>query len=271
MLWTEIPSQNLREGRSAFWNVEQWRSQSASFADMALFDGVSATLTSADRAEQISVVRHSPNLFAMLGVQPLHGRIFSAEEAEQRQRLALISHRFWQTRFGGSQDAIGATIEIDGVPSQIIGILPAGLQFLQSNADVWEPHTMFRDWEALRRARGSGFWSVVGRLRPNVTFEQAQAEMSAIARRLDEQLPLSDRNRGISVVPLSFQLTDNLFEQFHRLEAALAFVTFDVQFHAAVRADRDVKFALPHVQWSQWRTFKRMAWLASVSSSTTTN
>jgi predicted permease len=207
MLWTEIPSQNLREGRSAFWNVEQWRSQSASFADMALFDGVSATLTSADRAEQISVVRHSPNLFAMLGVQPLHGRIFSAEEAEQRQRLALISHRFWQTRFGGSQDAIGATIEIDGVSSQIIGILPAGFQFLQSNADVWEPHTMFRDWEALRRARGSGFWSVVGRLRPNVTFEQAQAEMSAIARRLDEQLPLSDRNRGISVVPLSFQLT----------------------------------------------------------------
>src|SRR5882762_9544573 len=187
MLWSEVPSQNLREGRSAYWNVEQWRSQSKSFADMALFDGVSATLTSPDRAEQISVVRHSPNLLPLLGVQPLHGRIFSAEEAEKRQRLAVISHRFWQTRFGGSQDAIGATIEIDGVPSQIIGIFPAG--FLpQLNADVWEPHTMFRDWEALRRARGSGFWSVVGRLRPNVTLEQAQTEMNTIARRLDDQL-----------------------------------------------------------------------------------
>ena len=62
---------------------------------------------------------------------------------------------------------------------------------------------MFPDWEARRGARGAGSWFVVGRLRPNVTFEQAQAEMSAIARRLDEQLPAAERNRGISVVPLS--------------------------------------------------------------------
>ena len=192
MLWSEIPSQNLREGRSAYWNVEQWRSQSKSFADMAVFDGVSVTLTERDGAEQISVARISPNLFPLLGVQPLHGRIFSAEEAEQRQRLALISHRFWQTRFGGSLDAIGASIELDGLPSQIIGILPAGFEFARLDADVWEPHTMFPDWEARRGARGAGSWSVVGRLRPNVTFEQAQAEMSAIARRLDEQLPAAD-------------------------------------------------------------------------------
>src|SRR6266542_528380 len=81
MLWSEIPSQNLREGRTAFWNVEQWRSQSESFADMAFFDGVSVTLTSADRAEQISVARISPNVDPWLGVQPVHGRIFSAGEA----------------------------------------------------------------------------------------------------------------------------------------------------------------------------------------------
>jgi hypothetical protein len=59
MLWAEIPTQSIREGRSAYWNVQQWRSQSETFADMAVFDGVSATLTSADRTEQISVVRHS--------------------------------------------------------------------------------------------------------------------------------------------------------------------------------------------------------------------
>lgn len=207
ILWTEIRSQNLREGRSAYWNVEQWRGQSKSFADMAVFDPASVTLTSADKAEQISVVRITPNLFPLLGVQPVQGRIFSAEEAEQRQRLALISHRFWQTRFGGAQDAIGATVELDGVPSQVVGILPAAFQFPELNADVWEPHTMLPDWEAGRAARGGGSWFVVGRLQPNVTFEQAQAEMSAIARRLDEQLPASERNRGISVVPLSRQLT----------------------------------------------------------------
>ena len=105
MLWSQDPGKNLPEGRTAYWDVEQWRSQSASFADMAFFDGVSATLTTPDRAEKISVVRTSPNLFQVLGVQPLHGRMFTDEEAEQRQRLALISHRFWQTRFGGSFDA----------------------------------------------------------------------------------------------------------------------------------------------------------------------
>src|SRR3989442_1432902 len=109
MLWTEIPSQNLREGRSAYWNVEQWRRQSKSFADMAFFDPASVTLTTAIEAQQISVARISPNFFPLLGVQPLHGRSFSAEEAEQRRRLALISHRFWQTRFGGSPDAIVAS------------------------------------------------------------------------------------------------------------------------------------------------------------------
>jgi predicted permease len=205
MLWSEVPSQNLREGRTAYWSVEQWRSQSKTFADMAVSDPASVTLTSPEETVQISVARISPNLFSLLGVQPLHGRTFSAEEAEQRQRLALISHRFWQTRFGGALDAIGATIELDGRPSRIIGILPADFQFADS--EVWEPHTMSPDWETQRAARGAGSWFVIGRLRPNVTFEQAQAEMSAIASRLDEQAPVSDRNRGISVVPLSRQLT----------------------------------------------------------------
>ena len=66
---------------------------------------------------------------------------------------------------------------------------------------------MYADWEAVRRGRGWGFWSVIGRLKPNVTLEQAQAEMGAIARRLDEQLPPAARNRGISVVPLSLHVT----------------------------------------------------------------
>lgn len=207
MLWTERPSQNLREGRSAYWNVELWRRQSQSFADLAVLDPVSVTLTSADEAERITVARVSPNFFSLIGIQPVHGRIFSAEEADERQRLVLISHRFWQTRFGGSHDAIGASIELDGRPSLIIGILPAGFQSAGLfDQDVWEPHTMFPDWDTRRGVRGADSWFVVGRLRPNVTFDQAQAEMNAIARGLDEQLPAADRGRGISIVPLSFHV-----------------------------------------------------------------
>ncbi len=197
MLWTEDPTQNLREGRSALWDVEQWRSQSQSFADMATFDTVSTVLTGADGVEQIVGASISPNLLPLLGVRPVLGRSFSTEEAEQRQRLVLISHRFWQARFGGSHDALGATLVLNGFPSQIIGILPADFQIARFEADVWEPHT------TRRSVRGGQTWFVIGRLRPGVTFDQAQAEMSAVARRLNDQLPATERNQGINVVPLS--------------------------------------------------------------------
>ena len=197
MLWTEDPTQNLREGRSALWDVEQWRRQSQSFADMATFDTVCTVLTGADGVEQIVGVSISPNLLPLLGVQPSLGRSFSTEEAEQRQRLVLISHRFWQARFGGSPDALGATLVLNGVPSQIIGILPADFQVASVDADVWEPHPTHHS------VRGGQTWFVVARLRPGVTFDQAQAEMSAVARRVNDQLPAAERNQGISVVPLS--------------------------------------------------------------------
>ena len=81
LLWTEIPTQNVREGRTAYWNIEQWRSQNSTFADIAFFDGVSAPLTTADRAEKISALRTSPNLFALLGVQPLHGEPWNGNQS----------------------------------------------------------------------------------------------------------------------------------------------------------------------------------------------
>jgi predicted permease len=208
MLWVGTPGQNRQnfQGRPAYLTVEEWRRQNKSFADIAVLDGVSVTLTDTDGAGKITVARISPNFFPLLGVQALQGRSFSDEEAEERRRLALISHRFWQTRFGGSPDAIGASILLDGLPSQIIGILPAGFEIRSFDADVWEPHTLFADWEARRGTRNAGSWIVVGRLRPNVTVDQAQAEMSAIARVLDEALPAADRNRGVSVVPLSLHV-----------------------------------------------------------------
>ena len=206
MLWTEDPTQNLREGRSALGDVEQWRTQSRTFADMATFDAMSMTLSGAEGAEQIVAGSISPNLLSLIGVQPALGRSFSTEEAEQRQRLVLISHHFWQARFGGSNDAVGATIVLNGAPSRIIGILPAGFQIARLDADVWEPHTTSVDRRNSQSGRTGDTWFVVGRLRPTVTFEQAQAEMSAIARRLNDQLPLAERNRGISVVPLSLYL-----------------------------------------------------------------
>ena len=222
VLFSEVPTQGLREGRTAYGDVEQWRRQTQTFADMAVEDPVRLTLTTASGSEQVRVSRVSSNYFSVLGVEPAYGRTFSAEEADQRQRLAVISHDFWQARFGGARDAIGRSIVIDGQPSRIIGVLPAELQF--DDTEVWEPHTLFADWETLRVARGGGAWFVIARLRPNVTFDQAQAEMSTIARRLNEQSGAAVQ-RGISVVPLTLYVTGSATRvALWMLTAAVSFV-----------------------------------------------
>jgi len=197
MLWSEDPTQNRREGRSALWDVEQWRGHSQSFADMATYDSVSTVLSGADETEQIVGASMSPNLLLLLGVSPVLGRSVSSEEAERGPRLVMISHRFWQARFGGSSQVLGTILVVNGLPSQIVGVLPADFQIASVDADVWQFHS------PRRSVRGGQTWFVIGRLRPGIALERAQAEMSALGRRLDDRLPAAQRNQGISVVPLS--------------------------------------------------------------------
>jgi putative ABC transport system permease protein len=200
MLWTEDPTQNIREGRSSLSDVERWRSGTQSFADMATFDSVGMTLMGAEGAERIAGASISPNLLSLLGVRPGLGRSFTLAEGEQDDRVVLISDRFWRARFGGSHDALGAILVLNGVPCRIIGVLPPDVRVARLDADVWAPHG------TRQITPDSQTWFVIGRLRSGVTFDQAQAEMTTIARRLSDQLPAVDKSRGISVVPLSLYM-----------------------------------------------------------------
>ncbi len=113
-------------------------------------------LNSAAGVERLTVIRVSPNLFPMLGIAPVLGRTFTAEEAERRQRLVLISYRFWQMRFGGSSAALGASIELDGIPAQIVGVLAPGTPFPGRESDLWEPHTLAQVLKENTAVRGDG-------------------------------------------------------------------------------------------------------------------
>lgn len=200
ILWNEDLTRNFRQGRSALWDVEQYRNQTRSFAELATFDSVATMLTTSEGVEQISGASISPNLLSLLGVQPTLGRSFSAEEASTNEPLVLISHAFWQDRFGGSRDALGATLVANGRSARIIGVLPADFRLGTLAADVWESHN------PRQSVRGREAWHVIGRLQPNANIEQAQTEMNAIARGLNELLPVKERNRTISVVPWALQL-----------------------------------------------------------------
>jgi putative ABC transport system permease protein len=204
MLWRDVRSQQVREGRSAYRDVEDWRRQSHSFTSLAVFDPASATLVRAGESERIGVLRVSTDIFALLGAQPIAGRVFTSAEADDRQPVALVSERFWRARFGGSRDAIGTSIDLDGRPTRIVGVLPSSVQIAPFDADVWEPHTQFADWASRRLARGAGSWFVLGRLRAGVTPDRAQDEMTSIARRLDAETSPAGAavDEGIGVVPL---------------------------------------------------------------------
>lgn len=206
MVWREQPTQNLRHGRSTFQTAEIWR-RAESLSDLAILDPVSAAIAVAGNTEQASLARISANLFPLLGVRAAHGRVFSEDDARGRQRVAVISHALWQRRFGGVEGVVGASIDVDGRTSTVVGVLPPDLAVPLAGADVWEPATLFPDWDARMAAVGPGSWFVIARLTPGTTLERAQAELAAIAT-TNEQIPTSDRRQGVSVTRLALEAVD---------------------------------------------------------------
>src|SRR5262245_34178749 len=170
-LWSAAPKQNISERASAYANFSEWRSQNTSFEDLAVSDPTVVTLTGAAEPEGVMSVRASANYFPLLGVAPMLGRAFTAEEERQKARVVVLSHGLWRRRFGAARDILGRTLEIDGVSSQVIGVMPES--FLPDGENrIWEPHTLFPDWEAQKAQRGTGSWQVVGRLKAGVSLEQ---------------------------------------------------------------------------------------------------
>ena len=206
-LWSESNTQNIKEKPTAYGNISEWREQNNSFEDLAFFDPTSVTLTGTDEPEQVMSVHASASLFSLLGVAPALGRTFTDDEEQQKVRIAVLSHSLWQRRFGASPGVLGQTLEIDGVTSEVIGVMPEHFQFPENNSDIWLPHTLIPNWETQKAQRGAGAWRVIGRLKEQVSSEQAQAEMSTIAQGLEQAFPDLNKGLGISVVPFQLQLT----------------------------------------------------------------
>ena len=136
----------------------------------------------------------------MLGVQPLRGRLFQAEEHENgKANVVVLSHGAWQQRFGGDEVIIGTTITLEGQPFLIAGVLPPAFHAdLMSRSpapgeradlyELWIPQVVQPQERELRNSR---FWSVVGRLAPGATLDQAQAELTAISSQMAIEYPRS--------------------------------------------------------------------------------
>jgi putative ABC transport system permease protein len=200
-----------------------FRDRSTSFTELAAFIGLprDVTVTGVDEPERVARLVVSRELFPALGVAPLMGRRFSAaDEAAEAPRVAILSHGYWQRRLGSAPDAIGRVMAIDGVPTEVVGVLPAGFRF-SYDVDIWLP---MRTDDPFIAERGKTNWSVVGRLAPGVTMAEAQSEVDVIAARLAAQYPDSNRGVGLVLTHLQAAWSENYRESLFMLQAAVVLV-----------------------------------------------
>jgi len=181
-------------------NYVDWRAQNRVFTDMAATRFTTASLTGDGQPEQLSGKQVTPNFFDVLGVQPAVGRPFTAEEDKARSPVVVLSYGVWRRRFGGDETLIGREILLNGVQTKVVGVMPKVFFFSdRKNSDYWMP-TGFTPEQWARRQ--SHFLTVVARLKPGVTKQQAQKDMERVAGDLQKQYPDSNAKVGAVVVPI---------------------------------------------------------------------
>ena len=219
------PPQEAFPGRTEFSispaNYLDWRDQNHVFEHIAAYGGTTFTFTGGDRPEAVNGAMVAPDLFAVLRAKPLLGRSFTPEEdAPGQGKVVVLGHRFWQTRFGSDPGVVGRQIRLGGESHTVVGVMPASFRFPQW-AELWTPLA----WsEQERQVRGIHDYNAIARLAPGVTVAQAQAEMSAISRRLEEQYPADDKGWGALIRPLRDELVGDVKPALLVLLAAVSLV-----------------------------------------------
>jgi putative ABC transport system permease protein len=187
LIWeTDLKDGIKREGPSAP-NFLDWKEQSQSFEDMALLEVGTGTLTGEGEPEQVVGLRVTTNFLSMLGARTVLGRGFTAAEGAGKARypVAVLTNGFWKRRFGSDPRVIGRTFTMNSEPYTVIGVLaPDFYQLLPSDLYVPWPLAQLR-----AKNRADHDFGVIARLKPDVSLPRAQAELSAIARRIDAQTP----------------------------------------------------------------------------------
>jgi putative ABC transport system permease protein len=182
-------------------NLEDWRADNTVFEAIGGWWRSSFNLTGDGEPVVTSGIRIEPQVFEALQVQPLLGRYFtSSDSVEGSDRVVVLSHGLWERRFGSDSGILGETIGLNSQRFTVIGVMPPEFEFPpRSRSELWTP--LIPPSEQLKM-RGNHWMQVTARLKPGVTLEQAQANMDAIAQRLEQDYPGSQEGRGVLVQPV---------------------------------------------------------------------
>ena len=198
-VWDKMPSRGVTRNEVSVANYLDWQSQSQSFDQFALHRWWSANLTGIDPPERIQGFLVTANFFDALGMNPIMGRNFSAEENQPgKDAVAIITHSLWQRRFGGDPNIIGKTITVNSIVRTVIGVMPERFNY-PKGSEVYAPLAMTPE---LMRSRDSHSYYIVGRLKQGVSIESAQAELDGISARLEQQYPDTNKGWSAAVYPI---------------------------------------------------------------------
>jgi putative ABC transport system permease protein len=198
MVWCNNRRQGIPDDITSYPNFVDWRDRNKTFQGMAGMTSGRTNLTGVGEPEEISAATVSINFFQLMGVNPVLGRSFTAEEEiPGRNRIVVISHSLWQRRFGGDAGILDKTILLSDNPHVVVGIMPPGFQFPEKT-EIWR---LLAPDDRMRAARGAFWLPVVGRMKPGVTRAQAQADLDVIANQIEQQYP-DQAGYGVNIVPV---------------------------------------------------------------------
>jgi putative ABC transport system permease protein len=190
----EKPPGGGRNGISTL-NYLDWEKENTVFEHMTAQLWGTATLTGQENPEQVYSEKVSLHFFDVFKDAPALGRVFAeGEDQVGRDHVAVISHKFWMSRFGGDPGAVGRTISLDGEPYTVIGVMPARI-FDRTETKIWRP-LAFGPENMTRDFHWFGAWAL---LKPGVTLEQARAQMDALAARIAHDYPKSNKGWGVGI------------------------------------------------------------------------
>jgi len=219
-LWERRPQQEFSQREFSYPDYQDYQQNKA--FEIAGYTGGGGIMTGRGEPERVFSPRATANFFSVLGVDPVIGRTFQpGEDKPGTQRVTVLTYGMWQRRFGGDAAILGQSLTLNGESYIVIGVLPASFQFALRQADLWLPYQPNEGQLTRRFMHGT---NVIGRLRPGVSLEQGQTELSAIAKRIEQEHNESHAGTGVKVIPLQEQLVGDVKPILFVLLAAVGFV-----------------------------------------------
>ena len=202
-------------------NYLDWKAQSTAFEQMAVYADTRFSLSTSNDPLSLSGAVVSSDFFSVLPSNAMQGRTFTSDdERPGHDQIVVIGHGLWQRAFGANPNIIGQTLTLNSRSFTVVGIMPAGFEFPRE-AEVWVPLA----WDDNdRKTRSMHDYSVIARLKQNVSVQQAQAEMSTISSRLEQQYPEENTGWGAKVIPLREDLVGDVRLSLLVLFSAVGFV-----------------------------------------------